>query len=379
MTQGVLSRAAVRRDSKTETAWPGTEPSAPGAGHGVPIRSESISKRKLIANRGLLQGGPSQEVPTVVGWECGGSITCDLRYSGLDRLFALWAGHENPALDASGGSPHLIGSGVYRHVYETTDKLENLATWAGSARHVRRGGLWVSKGSNVHRLWPFMVQGFTLSVEANDASVAFDVLGYDVTRPVGLTPSTWTAPADYGSAAGGKVALPHCRVYMGVDPGTITQEWFVRSLEIRGQNALRTDDYRSGSLYIDQPLRAGMREVRVRAVLSRYVDDTVHTYHEGNTVVAFRFDALGSVIAGGVQARLAVCMPTMVVESASDPVSGPGIITQEFELVAHKPTAVPSTWTTIGGPMQDVGLLSSPIADCFICTQNTYASNVFEE
>lgn len=374
MSEGVQVRAAFRRDSKTEALWPGSEPTVPGAGHGLPLRTESISKRRLVATKGLIQGGPSQEAPTIVGWEAGGSTLFDLRYGNLDRIWAMALGFESPAADASGGSPHAYGIGNYSHLYESDQQLHNLATWAGTARHVRRGGLYINKAGTTHRLWPAMVEGFTLSISPDDASLGVDWVGYDYTRIGGLDATTWTPQSSYELNNGAKVTLPQTRVYLGVDP-TLT-EYFVRDLELTFRNLLKADDYRSGSLYIEEPMRAGMREVRVRATLVRYANNVLHDHHEADDLVSMLIDCNGGAI-GATNARLAFAIPAARIASVSDPVSGPGLITQEFELVAHQFTTIPSAWT-LSGPLAN----HTPAAvkpDLFIETQGSYNANVFEE
>lgn len=375
MSQGVQARGAFRRDSKTEAVWPGSAPTAPGAGHGIPLRTENISRRKLVGTKGLLQGSASQERPTVVGWQAGGSILCDLRYGSLDRLWALALGFENPIASGSGGSPQSLGVSTFRHAYEADQLLENKASWAGTARHVRRGGLYVFKGGTSHRLWPAMVEGFTVSITPEDATVSFDLIGHDLTIVGGLDPTTWTPPHAYDGGGADKVTMPQTRVYLGVAP-TLT-EYFVRSLEITVRNGLKADDYRSGSLYIDEPIRTGMREVMMRATLSRYTNDVIRGHHNANQTVACLVDCTGGTLGVG-NARLSFMMPAATVEAINDPVTGPGIITQDFEIKTHGSATIPTAWTTSGGPLYQ-HVLAAVDADFYIATQNLFASNVFEE
>jgi hypothetical protein len=403
MSAGVTQLGAWRRDLETEENWPGANPTVPGAGHRIPLVSENISMDPQFQDQGVLFGQVSQEEAKLAGFAAGGTIECDLRYGTLDRLWAACLGFENPNTDATGGSPHLLTAGEYRHVYECHEILRseqwhsgdrNASTgnpgdpghWDTSHRKQARGGFYVSKGVTDWRLWPAMVESMEIQVNPRSSRVSFDLVGYKVERN-DYSSSTWTCynGEDYNDDPGvSQVLLPHLTAKFGSAGGStwLDANLGVTSLTVRVQNNLKADDYdAAGGYYSLEPWRQGQRTVSGSFTLTRYAFDTLSTFLEADLNTMLQFVFTGPSL-GTNNAQLAIGIPSAKLSRVATPVSGPEIVQQVVEWEAHASTAALGTvWQGVGEPFEGVTLTqdaNGKPGEILLATVNTYDENVYE-
>jgi len=295
----------------------------------LPIEDGSPIKEKEFVKEGSLvsYAGYSRAINTKISANANFSFT--LSYTGLEVLFLCAFGYEQI------NSVQNLGNGFYRHVIEpdldiSTDYFRTNEGWTtadGLTTNTvksRRITVIQDKLISQHSLISGLINRLNLSGNAGDmVKGSVDLLGYDVRR---LTFDT--------SAYSG---VPDVVIFADLMFKVNGTAYNVSSFEFQLSNNL--SQTQKNSLYLDEPVRNGKREVTFKFTLPKYEkDDFFSLYENGSEIrVELRF-----VKRDGHE--IAIILPRAVISVSTANVGGTGVIPNEIEVIALESTTseVPS-------------------------------------
>lgn len=289
----------------------------------LPIEDGSPAKNKEFVKEGSLTGyaGYSKAIHTKTS--ASASFSFLLSYTGLEVLFLCALGHEQIH------SVQNLGGGFYKHVIEpdmdvATDYWRTGEGWTSAdgliTNSVKSRRLTVIQDKLVskHKLVSGLINKLTISGSAGDlVKVSVDMLGYDVQRVPSDVP-TYTENLDFVNFADTLLKVNG-------------SAYGVSSFEFSLNNNL--SQVQKNSLYLEEPVRNGKREVSMKFTLPKYEVDDFFALHENASEarVELRF-------VKGDGHEIGIVLPRAVVSSSSANVGGAGIISNEVEVIALEST-----------------------------------------
>jgi hypothetical protein len=373
---GSQVKAAVRRLSETQAF--GDEAVDPTTL--LPILSESMKSSPEFDREQAIRGSSGISDSTIVKEICGGSISTELWYTGLEYLWHAAFGFECPTVytgnyaSGSGGSPapHAASANVQHHVFEFDD-IRNITGWTSTEERAASSGShgdateWdandkkircfdlsilkgVLSGTRCHRYRSCMVKGFTVNMGLERCTVDWDLVAQKLDyHDTGS--ASWAVPET------DRVVLPNVNIYLEPQAANFSGD-ALRISEAKIKCELPLDDgfiSTESAPYIEEPVGGGVRKVSGTLKLGRYTsaNQTIADYVAAGTELMMKISCLGGEIGStGYACEYMFAFPHVKLTKASFPVAGPGVITGDLEFEAIKDTAEYSrTWVTdlLGG------------------------------
>jgi len=383
---GILTKYAFKKERGLYGAGPAIAfPDVPtgtalAATHQIPAASDSLilaqdrSKDPALVGAGVVS--PSDIIKKVVQ----GTIQGRLRYEGWERLALCAFGFENA--ETTNGSPYLITTGAYRHLFELDNDLQDEA-WAagertgGSAndRKVRRGVLGIYK--QVSPDWVYYsvyVDKMTITGTPQGIDISFDLIGYDHLRG-SYNHASWTLPGNTNAQA----IFPNARMRLGTEAGGVgsVTDQRISGFEFTLANNIKGDDQscESGE-NIEQPCRGGFREVTLKLDYPRYSTDLYPAAFSADTPMMGALVFTGpQILSTGQYFRWAILMDRLIWnEHGGMPTEDPGPYKESFSFQAHR-SGNSTVWKASYYP----NINEKKDSEVRLLIQNQFATNYLNE
>ena len=314
--KGYKSKLAYKRESSTST-W-GTPASVSLM---LPFTSEGLQKQKEKIKDEYLSGIAGYELAETTRISANGSISLDMVYTGLEELFLCTLGHEqwHSVVD--------LGNGFYEHIIEPDYDLSTHPYLAGDGllpgditageKKVRRFTAVVDKQVSQHQFVSCFVNSLTISGQAGEnIKLDAELLCYDRNLTT-IDSSTWILPD-------GKFRrVLFSDMTFKVDGIVVNISEF--NLQINN-NLTQTQ---VNSLYLDEPIRNGKREVSFSFKIPRYEVDDFLSKVDTDTASNISLEFISSE---GYE--IGIYLPKIVWARDNVNVSGQELVSQGFELIS---------------------------------------------
>lgn len=342
----------------------------------IPFDKETLTAAIERAVDTALIGAGALPPGTVVSELIQGNIEGPFRYRGWERIIYCGMGFEQPD-----NSPATLAAGVYAHLFEGDDVLqdqawvttdERLAGFNAGDRKVRRGVLGFDKGQTNDLVFSsIMVDKIVISGTTKEVRIAVDLIGY--ARIAGsYNSANWTLPG----ASTAISVFPQATVKLGTRAagyGALST-YKPSAWELTWLNNFKGDDITTESApHIVQPERNAFRETTLKLDFPRYGPDavTLQAYKDLGTEMAGFLELEGGEIAAtGFNYFWGFYMSSLAIRSEPEPgnVNGPSVLTHSIEMQAHRPNGIVTPDIFVGN--KHAGIALKKDGELVIVTQN---------
>ncbi len=314
--KGFKAKAAYKREKNTD--W-GTATTVSTL---LPFTSENIQKNKEFVKDNYLSGFAGYERADETKVFVNGSLSLEASYTGLEEIFLCALGHEQ------WHSVQDLGNGFYVHTIEPDGNLETrswrtnegITTTTGintADKKVRRFSLVIDKQVSQHQFISCFIDQMTIQGSAGDTvRIDLDLLAYD-RKLQNIDSSTWT----YSDGEFKRVLFSD--MTFSVNGSQVNISEF--SLQINN-NLAQTQ---ANSKHLEEPVRAGKREVSLSFKIPRYTADDIIALYENDSEIPVNLK-----FSHPQGYEIEIILPKCKFNKASDNVSGTDLIALDFELTA---------------------------------------------
>lgn len=373
---GVLSKAAFLKGGKqsswAQPDWPIT---APGAGHAIPLLSETFTPDHTRDSVNTLYGRASRTAGQIVQRIHRGSIMVQGMYNNLGQLLTSALGFENPNDSGASyhGSPEL-SAGKYIHLYELDDQLceedwsssERLPSGSGGGTYtssddkVRAGSLFISKYSD-HCFSPLMWDKWVFQANFDRVQMQFDGMAMDTDRD-DYSSENWTLATNEQ-----RLRLSDAIFYFGDVAGSMMPMAMqgMTEFELIMERGLAADYDTLGATYLREPQINQGRKCYGSFSLSRYQLDTLLDIHDWDAPCQsyLLFTATGGY-------RFIIWMPNLVLKVPDYSIKSPGVLRPKLQFELAKPDSDPWAGSSYYG-----NILQKKLGEFWIVVHNDDATN----
>lgn len=307
------------------------------ASKGVLVRSESLFNKSPNYVDDDSMGLPDLVETVKVSEVNNGSMEANLRFNGLDLLFAL-------ALGETASGPTQLSGTAYQTTFQPADGLTGIFATACMKKSDTSHGYW--------EIPSMKVTGFTVTGGIGELSrVTFDVMGNktETQSPTNSDLSSVTYPDKSNlarldsrfkmrmNAASGAALLDSDIVYPS-------------SFELAYRRP-HEENYEAGNIDMSEPVQSGFAECSLRITLDKYNTDTFLDALEAETNQKIDILFEGEVITGAYRYQMRFDIPKILFQVADAPATGPGTIPHNIEGRCLSPTTAPSGMTGVTDPI----------------------------
>lgn len=325
---GFLTRAALDLEPfGTSPIWPAAAPEAVTVL--LPVRSENLRDHPVAQAiaRTHPRSGPASRTRTAVRVE--GPMTLVCTYDGLSAVWAWCLGLQHSS------RPTELVSGAYQHLYEI-DPVFHSHPWPFGAfdtgdiqfnqQLVRRATLAIERTTSVWEHLSVMVRSLTVHASPGGVSLALNLVGHSTDRAsatnttaviAALSEPDWQRVAFTGLEA--RLAPFSASTALDSDDA-----FSLSAFRLDVSHHLKTRQRRDTGLYIGEPRRDQLPEVRGALTLPYYESDTFIDWALSQEVLMAELRFTGAAIgATGYNFQLAFWLPALQLEAPEAGTQGP--------------------------------------------------------
>ncbi|NLI41977.1 MAG: hypothetical protein GX421_12520 [Caldisericales bacterium] len=346
---GVRAKAAFRKWGKQDSwelpSWP---VSSPGAGHAIPLLSESFTAEHTRDSVNTIYNRAARTAGQIVQRIQRGAIEVQGMYNNLGQLLTCAMGFENPNDPGATyfGSPET-SSGKYIHLYELDDALaeedwsssERLPSGSGGGTYsadddkIRCGSLVLHKGID-HAYAPLMWDKMSFQANFESVKLRLEGMAMDVDRENDYSNEDWTL-----ATAENRLLLSDAAFILGDVAGAmlLPTAQALTDFELVMERGLVADYDTQGASYMREPQINQGRKCYGSFSLSRYALDTILNMHDWDAsckAYLMFTSALGTY-------RFIIYMPNMTLIQPDYGIKGPGVIRPKIQFELAKPASDP--------------------------------------
>jgi len=348
-TVGVRTKAAFRKWGKQEIwetpDWPVT---APGAGHAIPLLSESFTAdhTRDAVNTLYLRG--ARNAGQVTNRIHRGALVLQGMFNNFGQLLTCAMGFENPNDPGATyhGSPESSG-GKYIHLYELDDTLaeedwsstERLPSGSGGGTYtadddkIRFGSLILHKYS-YHAFAPVMFDKMIFQSNWERTQLQLEGIARDSNREDSYTSANWTMASDES-----RLLLPSAIFVLSdvSEAMMIETPQAITDFELIMERGLSYDYDTLSGIYVREPQVNQGRKVYGSFTLSRYALDTILDMHDWDAECKAYLMFTGAT--GTL--KFTIMMPSMRLIKPDYSIKGPQILRPKIQFELAKPLVDP--------------------------------------
>jgi|Deesub1362B_J571_1020462.scaffolds.fasta_scaffold00591_29 hypothetical protein len=270
---------------------------------------ESITEEAEYVEDETIIGKAGRYPGVITARKTAGEINCELSYQDTDILLAAALG---------GGASTPTGTGPYTHIIDLAEDIN------------RSLSVHIEKEVSVHSFGGTKINSMTIRGAGGEKiEFSLSVIAKKPTR--GTTYRTELDSLSLPSKP--RVKFSHLTFLLGdlANALSSSDEKKISEFELVLNNNLKADDFTSASgEYIEEPLRAGRREVSLRIVIPRYASDEFLDWFSNETKLQAKLE----FTYGNYQ--FIIELPTIRVKNTTANVPGPDFIPCEVEMTAYR-------------------------------------------